>query len=45
MMSECELQKVKSLDSGIVFYGIVALAAIFIIGFIDGYIRPLSCNS
>ena len=44
-MSNEELSMVKGGLSKTVLFGTIGLAITFIIGLVDGFMRPLSCNS
>ncbi len=43
-MSEEELINVKGGMARTYFYGIIVTAITFLIGLVDGIIRPLNCN-
>jgi len=45
-MTELTNENLKALDGGLSIWGALGIAAgvIFIIGVIDGFVRPLPCN-
>jgi len=45
-MKELSLEKLKKVDGGFSIWGVLGLGAgiTFLIGVIDGFVRPLPCN-